>query len=179
MSHPTQTPCEISSYSLTELAADSDPQVVAAARELLLEYGSFVAAQPTVATFCFGTLQQEAAELPHTYPNQNGGAILATRGSRPAGFIAWRSLPLPELASAWELKRLWIRPEARGSGLGSALVESVISRARLTGKTELVLDTAPDSMAAAVCLYRKLGFVDCPCYNGCPKAGILYLRKSL
>ncbi len=168
---------------LQELTPNTSPATLAAARELLLEYGHFVAAHPNVATFCFGTLQQEADGLPGSYLNQRGGAIVAgTPQKLPEkwlGFVAWRSLPVPDLAHAWELKRLWIRPESRGSGLGRILVQAVIDRAISAGKSILLLDTSPDAMPAAYRLYRDMGFLECPAYNGLSLNGIVYLRKDL
>ena len=161
---PGALPLSRQSLTLEERAADSAQSTVETARELLLEYGRFVQAQPGVASFCFGALEREVERLPQSYLEQGGGAILAWLEKSPAGFVAWRSLP--ELASAWELKRLWARPESRGSGLGRRLVEAVEQRARAAGKSRLVLDTAPDAMAAAHQLYLKLGFQPCPPYNG-------------
>ena len=62
-------------------------------------------------------------------------------------------LPAPELASAWELKRLWLRPQARGLGIGRALVREVLDRAEANGKSIVLLDTAPDVMPAVYRLY--------------------------
>jgi GNAT superfamily N-acetyltransferase len=78
-----------------------------------------------------------------------------------------------------ELKRLWARPEARGSGLGRRLVEAVEERARAVGKSRLVLDTAPEAMAAAHRLYLNLGFQPCRPCNGLALEGIVYLGKQL
>jgi putative acetyltransferase len=164
---------------LEVLTPGSPPNALASARELLLEYGRFVAAQPTVASFCYGALEQEAATLPHSYLNQSGGAILAISNDHPVGFVAWRSLPNPALASAWELKRLWIRPEARGSGTGRRLVQVVIDHARAAGKSLLLLDTEPSAMAAAHRLYLHMGFVEREPYNGRSPDGIIYLQKVL
>jgi putative acetyltransferase len=167
---------------LTELRADSEPETILQARELLLEYGRFVQAQPGVASFCFGALEKEAAQLPASYLGQGGGAMLAYPGaatSTPAGFVAWRTLPLPELASAWEVKRLWVRPEARGRGVSRELMGALIARARAANKSQLLLDTAPDAMAAAHRLYVELGFVECPAYFGAPIPGILYMRLQI
>jgi GNAT superfamily N-acetyltransferase len=165
--------------SFHELTANSSATVLAAAQELLLEYGRFVAAHPSVASFCFGALEQEAAKLPQSYLDRGGGAIVAFSNSRPVGFVAWRSLAAPELASSWELKRLWIRPEARGSGIGRALVQAVLDRARANGKSAVLLDTAPDVMGAAHRLYLQLGFIECPPYSGPSLNGITYMQKSL
>src|SRR5271154_2629576 len=85
------------------LLTSGSPRIsILSAQELLLEYRQFVVAQQTVASFCFGALEQEAAALPHSYLDQNGGAILAVADDYPVGFVAWRSLPNPALAAAWE-----------------------------------------------------------------------------
>jgi putative acetyltransferase len=175
----SKTAPELSNCSLRAIDSDSSAALVQTARELLLEYGRFVAAQPTVASFCYGDLEKEAAELPHSYLSQNGGTIVAFRSREAIGFIAWRTLPAPELASEWEIKRLWIRPQARGIGLGRILVQEVIRRALDAGKSRLLLDTEPNSMAAAHRLYIEMGFSECPSYNGPAKPGIVYMHKEL
>lgn len=150
-----------------------------AAKSLLLEYGHFVVSHPSVASFCYGALEQEAADLPSSYLDQNGGAIVASTNHHPVGFVAWRSLPPPEFASAWELKRLWLRPQARGLGIGRALAQEVLERAKANGKSIVLLDTAPDVMPAAYRLYLQMGFEECPPYNSRPLEGIVYMRKCL
>jgi ribosomal protein S18 acetylase RimI-like enzyme len=165
--------------ALQELTALSPAATIQSAGELLLEYGHFVAAQPGIASFCLGALEQEAAQLPESYLHQNGGALLANQDGEPLGFVAWRSLPAPELAAAWEIKRLWVRPAGRGSGLGHTLMDAVIDRARAAGKSTILLDTAPEAMPSALRLYRQMGFVECPAYNGRAASGILYMRKQL
>jgi putative acetyltransferase len=174
---PGALPISRKSLTLEGLALDSTPMAIESARELLLEYGRLVQSQSGVASFCFGALEREVERLPQSYLEQDGGAILARLDGLPAGFVAWRSLP--GLDSAWELKRLWTRPEARGSGLGRKLAEAVEERARAAGKSRLLLDTAPDAMAAAHQLYLSLGFQPCPPYNGPALKGIIYMSKQL
>jgi putative acetyltransferase len=192
---PQPVPLSLPRYSFEELAPDSSQEILAAARELLLEYREFLAAQPGSASFCLGALEREAADLPQSYLDQGGGAIVASLATNPVqnanpvqdanpvqqpiGFVAWRLLPVPELTTAWELKRLWTRPEARGSGIGRALVEVVLDRARAANKTAILLDTVPAVMATAYRLYQQMGFVECPPYNGRPAAGIVYMSKTL
>jgi ribosomal protein S18 acetylase RimI-like enzyme len=53
---------------------------------------------------------------------------------------------------------VFVRADARGSGLGRALVEAAIERARARGCRRLELDTAEEN-APALALYRSLGFV--------------------
>jgi GNAT superfamily N-acetyltransferase len=150
---------------LEELKFQSPSASLAMAQELLLEYGRFVASQGNVASFCYG--------------EQGGGAILALVDSQAVGFVAWRSLADPALAHAWELKRLWIRANARGIGAGKALVQAVIDRARAAHKRTLLLDTEPRSMASAHRLYLRMGFGECSPYNGQAADGIIYMRKNL
>jgi putative acetyltransferase len=180
---PQPTPLAQPQYTLEELTPHSQDEILYAAKELLLEYGKFVTAQPSVATFCLGALEREAADLPQSYLDQGGGAIVAFLAPTPAhhqiGFVAWRSLPVPELTKAWELKRLWTRPEARGLGVGKGLVQAVFDRALAANKTHILLDTSPDAMPAACRLYRQMGFVECASYNGPPAEGIVYLSKTL
>jgi len=164
-------------FVLSDLTADSAPETIQNARTLLLEYGQFVAAHPSVTSFCYGSLRDEAAQLPDSYLNQHGGAILAERANRPVGFVAWRTLPAQP--DAWEIKRLWVRSEARGTGLGKILLQTLIDRAVSSGKTRLLLDTAPEVMASAYRLYLQLGFSECHPYNGPAKPAILYMHKVL
>jgi len=166
-------------FTLEELTATASQKTLAQARELLLEYGRFVVAQPGAARFCFGSLKQEAARLPLSYLEQGGSCFIALAHGQPAGFIAWRTLPHTVAPDAWELKRLWVRPAARGLALGRALTQAVLDRAVAASRTAIFLDTAPASMAAAHRLYLKLGFEPCPPYNDNPVEGLAWLKKSL
>jgi GNAT superfamily N-acetyltransferase len=153
---------------LEEIVATSSEKALVAARELLLEYGRFVLAQPGAARFCFGTLEKEAEGLPRSYQEQGGGCLMAWLRGEPAGFIAWRSVPASVEIDSWELKRLWVRPMGRGHGLGRALTQNVIDRALAAGRRAIYLDTAPASMGAAHRLYLTLGFTPCAAYNDNP-----------
>ena len=164
---------------LEELDADSTLAALADARELLLEYGRFVIAQPGAARFCFGTLEKEAAQLPLSYMEQGGGSLIAYVGDAPAGFVAWRALPETVATNACEMKRLWVRPASRGRALGRVLTLAVIERARAAGCKAMYLDTAPASMSAAHRLYLELGFEPCAPYNDNPVEGLAYLSKRL
>ena len=162
---------------------DIDPSTpedrLAEARELLLEYGRFVIAQPGAARFCFASLEQEAARLPHSFLDQDGGCLMAHAHGAPAGFVAWRLLPQAVAPDAWELKRLWVRPAARGLALGRSLTVAVLDRAKDAGRSAVYLDTAPAAMGAAHRLYLELGFEPCAPYNDNPVEGLAWLRKAL
>ena len=183
-----------STIELEELTSSSPPDQISQARTLLLEYGRFVIAQPGAARFCFGSLEKEAERLPLSYLEQGGGCIMAHAATEPAGFVAWRETPanaspdvtdapsVPTSAAsqvAWELKRLWVRPQARGLGLGRLLTEAVLDRARRAGRQSIFLDTAPQSMEAAYRMYLAMGFVSCDKYNDNPVEGLAYLVKHL
>lgn len=166
---------------IEEIHVDAAKTTLCLARELLLEYGRFVVAQPGVARFCFGALEKEAERLPLSYQEQNGGCLMAWVKGSPAGFIAWRSVAASPivLENAWEMKRLWVRPIARGLGLGELLTLAVLERAATAGRKAVYLDTVPDAMIAAHRMYLRLGFKPCAPYNDNPVEGLAYLVKFL
>jgi ribosomal protein S18 acetylase RimI-like enzyme len=167
------------SFHLEEITATSSLAKIAQGRELLLEYGRFVIAQPGCERFCYGSLEQEAVGLPHSYNEQGGGCLLAHALGEPAGFVAWRTLPASIATIAWELKRLWVRPSGRGLGLGRALTQAVLNRAAAAGCKAVFLDTVPASMDAAYRLYLQMGFEPCAPYNDNPVGELAYLVKRL
>jgi putative acetyltransferase len=77
-----------------------------------------------------------------------------------------------------EMKRLYVRPRARRSGLGRRLAEAVIEEARSRGYARMLLDTLP-SMGAAQELYRSLGFHETDPYRHNPVPGATFLALSL
>jgi len=170
---------DVFDQQIEQITADTEPVTLAEARELLLEYGRFVVAQPGAARFCFGTLEQEAAALPHSFIEQGGGCLIAHVHGHAAGFVAWRALSPSVAADAWELKRLWVRPSARGLSLGRTLTVAVLDRAREGARKAIYLDTAPAAMGAAHRMYLSLGFEPCPPYNDNPVEGLAWLAKSL
>jgi ribosomal protein S18 acetylase RimI-like enzyme len=164
-----------------EITLTTPSETITLSRELLLEYGRFVIAQPGAGRFCFGSLEKEAERLPLSYHEQGGGCLMATVNGGPAGFVAWRTLAASNviLPDAWELKRLWVRPTARGLEMGRALTQEVLDRAKETRRRAVYLDTAPASMGAAHRLYLKMGFTPCAPYNDNPVEGLAYLVNFL
>lgn len=86
----------------------------------------------------------------------------------PIGCVALR--PLAE-RSIGEVKRLFVRPNERGGGLGRALVAAILAAAEARRYRELRLDTLA-GMTAAIALYREFGFRPIPPYGSTPYPGL-------
>jgi ribosomal protein S18 acetylase RimI-like enzyme len=164
---------------LVELTESTPADLLAQARELLLEYGRFVISHPAAARFCFGALEKEAARLPLSFHDQGGGALVGLVDDNLAGFVAWRRVPGPLAADSWELKRLWVRPEGRGTGLGRRLTQAVLDRAVAEGRKAVYLDTVRSAMLSAYRLYISMGFMRCAPYGDNPMEELDYLVKNL
>jgi ribosomal protein S18 acetylase RimI-like enzyme len=121
-------------------------------------------------------LAAELARLPGQYAPPSGDLLLArTERGEAAGCVALRSLPI---AGICELKRLYVLPAARGSGLGRTLAKAAIERAAAIGYRQIVLDTLP-GMAAAITLYHSLGFAPIPPYADPVYPGTLFFGRKL
>ena len=108
-------------------------------------------------SLCFQGFEAEVAGLPGAYAPPRGAMLLArdTPGDGLAGLVALR--PVPDTPGSCEMKRLYVRPAACGSGLGRALALAAIEEARRLGYARMGLDTLP-SMRKAQALSRSLGF---------------------
>ena len=118
----------------------------------------------------------ELATLPGAYAAPTGALLLARDGDgRAIGCVALRAL---EPASVCEMKRLYVAPEARGLGLGRALLAAVVAEAGRLRYRELRLDTLP-TMTAAIAMYRAEGFEPiAPYYHSAP-AGTIFFARAL
>jgi putative acetyltransferase len=125
---------------------------------------------------CFQGFAAEVAGLPGRYAPPSGGLWLAESAGALVGGIALREFS-PGVA---EMKRLYVREAARGSGAGRALAQLVIAEARARGYRTMRLDTLRiDRMRAANALYDALGFRDIPPYYSNPLPGVRYMELEL
>ena len=121
----------------------------------------------------FQDFERELAELPGEYVPP-GGRLLLALDAEPAGCVALR----PFEPGVCEMKRLYVRPTHRGSGLGRQLAQAIVEAGRDAGYERMRLDTLP-SMGAARGLYRSLGFVEIEAYRHNPIHGTTYFERAL
>jgi GNAT superfamily N-acetyltransferase len=141
---------------------------MATTRALFEEYAASIGVD-----LCFQGLAEELASLPGAYARPGGCLLLAERGEA-LGCVALR----PLTAGIGEVKRLYVRPAARGEGVGAMLARAVIERAGICGYRELKLDTL-QTMTTAHALYAALGFRPCAPYYDNPLPGVTYMSLAL
>ena len=148
------------------IAAAHAPGDIGEVRKLFLEYAEWLGED-----LCFQGFKAELAGLPGDYAGERGALFIARSGHEAAGCIALR----PFDADTGEVKRLYVRPAFRRTGIGKRLAIRALEAARRAGYRRLVLDTL-DRMESAVRLYEKLGFRQIPAYYVNPIKGALYFE---
>jgi putative acetyltransferase len=152
-----------------DIVRATSAEQIATARMLFKEYEASLGIELTFQGFA-----REVAELPGSYAPPAGRLFLATDGTEPAGCVALRLLG----DGVCEMKRLYVRPTARGARLGRRLTETVIREARAVGYTRMRLDTLP-SMKEAFALYQTLGFREIAPYYTTPIVGTRFMELDL
>ncbi len=140
-----------------------------ALRRLFLEYRK----TPGVDV-CAVSFEQEVESLPGVYAAPEGALLLAEDAGRAIGCAALR--PIGDRVC--ELKRLYVKPEARGSGAGRQLTLAAVHMARAKRYRALRLDTLP-SMESAIALYRSMGFKKIGQYYEAAPPGALFFELTL
>jgi len=126
-------------------------------------------------SLCFQNFDQELKGLPGAYAPPDGRLLLAVENDQLAGCIALRKLG----DKVCEMKRLFVRPACRATGLGRFLAESIIDEARQLGYTHMRLDTVPGKMDKAIALYQSIGFVEIEPYCQNPVEGAKFMELKL
>lgn len=126
----------------------------------------------------FQDFEHELVSLPGEYTEPRGCLLLAWVDGELAGCCALRPLDTTDFANAAEMKRLYVRANFRGLGIGRFLSEEIIETARRIGYSCILLDTL-DDMEAARALYEDLGFEEIPPYYHNPHAGSHYLKVEI
>ena len=139
------------------------------ARQLFLEY-----ANSLNFDLCFQGFDEELKNLPGDYSPPDGELLLAYSDDKLAGCAALRKLE----KGLGEMKRLFLRIEFRGLGIGRQLAVRIIEDARKIGYEKIRLDTLP-SMKEAIQLYKNLGFKEILPYRYNPIEGVCYMELAI
>ena len=151
------------------IAPAGDDRAIREVRALFEEY-----ARSLGVDLGFQGFEEELADLPGAYAPPLGRLLLARDGATPAGCVAIRPLD----PGVCEMKRLYVGPPFRGSGLGRELAEAAMREAVAAGYVCMRLDTLP-AMQPARALYRALGFRPIPPYRHNPVPGAEFLELDL
>jgi carbonic anhydrase len=146
------------------------PADIDLARQLFREYEAWLEID-----LCFQNFEKELAELPGAYAEPEGRLFLAYVEDELAGCIALRKIG----EGVCEMKRLFVRPEFRGKGIGRQLVDAIIKSAREIGYARMRLDTLPPKMNDAIALYRSYGFQEIDTYYDNPVPGAIFMELDL
>jgi len=141
-----------------------------AIRALFVEY-----AQSLGFSLCFQGFDQELATLPGRYAPPSGHLLIAYRRNVPVGCVGLRAL---DEQGVCEMKRLYVKPEARGTGLGWRLAADIVRQAGAIGYHRMRLDTL-QSMKSADAIYRRFGFQPIPAYYHNPHPEVRYFELNL
>jgi len=158
-----------SQKEMLKITAATSPDGIRIAQDLLLEYWN-----------CFGfdlsfqNFSVEVAGLPGKYAPPGGRIALAMVDNIAVGCIAFRQVDKDRC----EAKRLYVRSQFRGRGIGQELLKWLISEAQSAGYIEMVGDTMP-FMADALAMYGRFGFREIGPYVAEPTPGAIYLSLDL
>jgi putative acetyltransferase len=147
----------------------STPEQYEFARTLFQEYAAAIKID-----LCFQGFSQELAVLERMYGPPDGYLLIASVDEKPAGCVALRKID----DGVGELKRMYVRPEFRGLGIGNALATTLLNKARDIGYRVIRLDTVA-SMTAARAIYAQMGFTPCNAYYSNPLPDVIYMEKVL
>jgi ribosomal protein S18 acetylase RimI-like enzyme len=138
-------------------------------KQLFREYAEFLGVD-----LGFQRYDEEISALPGKYALPDGRLYVVYFEEKLAGCVALRKID----DTSCEFKRLFVRPEFRGQGLGRKLMEKVINDAKGLGYHTGYLDTL-STLISAIAVYEKLGFEKIPPYYDNPLENVAYYRLEL
>uniref|UniRef100_A0A060TK00 ARAD1D51172p n=1 Tax=Blastobotrys adeninivorans TaxID=409370 RepID=A0A060TK00_BLAAD len=141
-------------------------------KELFQEY-----ADSLPVSLDYQNFDNELGSFPGKYSDRLGGTIVVARDTltdRIIGCVALRAIS----SSTCEIKRLYVKGEGRGLGIGKILLQSVIQKAKQIGYSKVYLDTLP-SMQKAIDLYLNFGFTTVDPYYDSPVTGTVFMQLDL
>ncbi|MBR2806808.1 MAG: GNAT family N-acetyltransferase [Oscillospiraceae bacterium] len=116
----------------------------------------------------------EVEHLEHKYGEPDGKLYIAFMDDDPVGCVGLRNMG----DGNCEMKRLYVRPDARHLGAGKVLVDRIIGDAERMGYSYMYLDTLPE-LDTAIRMYLERGFEIIEQYNDSPVDTTIYMRKRL
>lgn len=149
--------------------AETDVQIEEA-RQIFREYEAWLGLD-----LCFQGFEAELAGLPGKYALPDGRLMFAYSDGALAGCIALRKLE----DGICEMKRLFVRDDFRGLGIGNSLIKRLLGDARSAGYKRMRLDTYPPKMGKAVSLYESHGFSPIEPYYDNPHGDVLFMELTL
>ncbi len=144
---------------------DFIPQV----KKLIVEYTERLGRD-----LAFQHINEELQNPATKYTAPEGEILVALEKNEVLGMVAYHR----HNESRCEMKRLYVRPKARGLHLGDALVKEIVAHAQQAGYKEMVLDTITP-LKSAIHLYKKHGFTECKPYYDNPMDDVIYMMKKL
>jgi putative acetyltransferase len=155
--------------AMSEIKPANFPDDLGHVVAILREY----VASPSVS-LAFQNYEAEFAALPGKYAVPDGRLLLAWKGATVVGCAALRRVD----ATTCEMKRVYVRPDARGESLGRRLIERILDEARSAGYSRICLDVLPE-FSAAQRIYESLGFQPAAPVTFNPVPGTKYLALEL
>jgi len=141
------------------IARAETPDDLDAVRTLIREFHHWAMTEvsPGANPATFANMDAELAALPGIFGPPSGCLLLARLDGEPVGCVAFFARD----ATTIEVKRMYVRPAARGRGVGAAMVAMLLAEAREQGYRRYLL-SSHHSMHAAHAIYRRAGFRDAP-----------------
>lgn len=139
------------------------------AKDLFLKYANSLNFE-----LCFQNFEKEISDLPAQYSEPTGCIIICYEDDNPIGCVGLRKFS----EGICEMKRLYLRNNARGKGIGRVLAEKIVEKAKELGYRKMQLDTI-ETMKEAISLYKSMRFKEISPYRFNPVKGVIYMELEL